>query len=106
MLKGDAPDADLDAVREDLFARCADEIAALQDRYGLQAVTLLEDAEQVSIRYPVQVWPTKVKAHNFDKTPEVTGTLMGIKGQYLMLDTGVLNVRKFGGYNLTLEIDP
>jgi len=24
--------------------------------------------------------------------------LLGIKGQYLILDNGVLNVRKYGGY--------
>jgi len=44
-----------------------------------------------------------VKAHNFDKTPRVEGRLMGIKGQYLMFDTGVLNIRKFGGYHVHLE---
>ena len=70
----------------------------------MQAVQLLDDAPEVAIRYPVQVWPSKVKAHNFDKTSLVEGTLLGIKGQYLMLDTGVLNVRKFGGYQIRLEI--
>jgi hypothetical protein len=35
----------------------------------------------------------------------VEGTLLGIKGQYLMLDTGVLNVRKFGGYQIQMEIE-
>jgi hypothetical protein len=38
---------------------------------------------------------------NFDTTPVVTGKLIGIKGQYLILDTGVLNIRKFGGYEIT-----
>jgi hypothetical protein len=32
--------------------------------------------------------------------PQVTGVLQGIKGQYLILDTGVLNLRKFGGYEI------
>jgi hypothetical protein len=39
---------------------------------------------------------------NFDKTPEITGVLQGIKGQYLILDIGVLNIRKFTGYQLSL----
>jgi hypothetical protein len=39
---------------------------------------------------------------NFDKTPEISGVLQGIKGQYLLLDTGVLNIRKFSSYNITL----
>jgi len=28
---------------------------------------------------------------------------MGIKGQYLILDTGVLNIRKFSGYNIEVN---
>ena len=33
----------------------------------------------------------------------VEGTLMGIKGQYLMFDTGVINVRKFTGYEIEVN---
>jgi hypothetical protein len=29
---------------------------------------------------------------------------MGIKGQYLMLDTGVLNIRKFSGYEVEVKV--
>ena len=47
--------------------------------------------------------PEKVKSLNFDKTPEISGTLQGIKGQYLILDSGVLNVRKFTGYQIGIE---
>ena len=28
---------------------------------------------------------------------------MGIKGQYLIFDTGVINIRKYGGYQLELS---
>jgi hypothetical protein len=31
------------------------------------------------------------------------GTLMGIKGQYLILDTAVINMRKYGGYHLQVD---
>jgi len=54
------------------------------------------------IRYPVLSFPSKIVALNLDKTPEVSGTLLGIKGQYLILDTGVLNVRKYTGYRLRI----
>ena len=50
-------------------------------------------------------YPEKVSAHNFDKNPVVEGCLLGIKGQYLMFDTGVLNIRKFGGYHIAVEIE-
>lgn len=59
-----------------------------------------QDSEVIDISYPVLEYPTKVVSLNFDKTPLVEGTLMGIKGQYLMFDTGVINIRKFGGYKV------
>ena len=49
-------------------------------------------------------YPAKVSAWNLDKTPEVSGRLLGIKGQYLMLDSGVFNVRKFTAYDIALEV--
>lgn len=49
--------------------------------------------------YPVQQYPDKVNSITFDKTPEIKGTLSGIKGQYLIFDDGrVLNIRKHNGY--------
>ena len=57
-------------------------------------------AEPVRIIYPVREYPAKVSSLNFDKAPVVEGTLQGIKGQYLLLDTGVINIRKFTGYEV------
>jgi hypothetical protein len=103
LLKADAEPIDLLAVRESLFDRLAPGIQALQSRFGLQALQPLIDAEVVEIRYPVDVYPTKIASHDLEKTPVVEGTLMGIKGQYLMLDTGVINVRKFTAYNVAVS---
>jgi len=103
MLKGNGEPVSLEEKRQELMRLCEDDIRALQDRFGLQALQLLEDEPSVSINYPVVEFPTKVSAHNFDKNPQVEGKLMGIKGQYLLLDTGVLNIRKFGGYHIELE---
>jgi hypothetical protein len=61
------------------------------------------DAQAQSIRYPVLDYPDKVRSLNLDKEPIVEGTLQGIKGQYLLLDTGVINMRKYGGYVLELS---
>ena len=83
-----------------LFAK---EIQALKDEHGDDAITPLNDEDLVDISYPVNEYPEKVKSFNFDKTPEIEGVLNGIKGQYLILDTGVLNIRKFTGYNVSLE---
>ena len=58
------------------------------------------DAEVQRFHYPVSQYPAKVKSHNLDKTPRVEGILEGIKGQYLILDSGVINLRKFTSYEI------
>lgn len=103
MLKGDAAACDLEAQRARLLEECRDEIEALQREHGLQAITPLADATEVSIRYPVLEYPKKVASFNLDKDPLVEGTLLGIKGQYLMFDTGVINMRKYGGYVVSVS---
>jgi len=103
MLKGQPEAIDLYAARDSLLAQYEETIAALQTEFGVQALQTLPEAEVVEITYPVSTYPDKVKALNFDKQAVVEGRLVGIKGQYLILDCGVLNVRKFGGYHLQLE---
>tara|TARA_R110002124_G_scaffold57039_3_gene160221 strand:- start:1880 stop:2716 length:837 start_codon:yes stop_codon:yes gene_type:complete len=104
MLKGDAEPVDLEAVRSRLMAECAVELDTLVKSHGIQSITELPDEPDVHISYPVLEYPTKVKSLNLDKTPSIGGTLMGIKGQYLMFDTGVINMRKYGGYNVSLQL--
>ncbi len=104
MLKGNGADVDLEAHQQELAKLCADGIAGLQDSHGVQAIQWLDASNTVAIDYPVLEWPVKVSSHNLDKTPRIEGTLLGIKGQYLMLDTGVINIRKYGGYNLLVKV--
>ena len=40
---------------------------------------------------------------NLDKTPEAGGVLQGIKGQYLIFDGGVINLRKYSGYRVEVR---
>ncbi len=105
MLKGSAEPRDLERERESLMVACAADIDALQQQHGLQAINVLEGEDVVNIDYPVLEYPTKVKSLNLDKTPSVGGTLMGIKGQYLIFDSGVINMRKYGGYSLSLSLN-
>ena len=104
MLKGNGAPQDLEQIRQQLMSSCEQGIADLMLNYGAASFEFLEDADEIRIDYPVLSWPEKVKAHNFDKQASVEGTLMGIKGQYLMLDTGVLNIRKFGGYEVEIKV--
>jgi hypothetical protein len=103
LLKQDALDLDLSSKRDELFELCHEEIEELQGHYGLQAVSLIYDAEQHNYQFPVTEYPTKIVSFNLDKTPVVEGILKGIKGQYLILDTGVINLRKYTSYNVSVE---
>ena len=60
----------------------------------------LMNEKMTFIEYPVLEYPKKVTSLNLEKTPTVEGTLLGIKGQYLILDTGVINMRKYQGYEI------
>ena len=102
MLKGDAEPLDLEAQRQRLMDECTPAVEQLRQEHGLQAITELSAAEVTRISYPVLEFPQKVKSFNLDKTPDIQGTLMGIKGQYLIFDTGVINMRKYGGYHLAV----
>ena len=56
------------------------------------------------IAYPVLQYPDRVTVLKLDATPAFTGTLTGIKGQYLLFADGhVLNVRAHAGYRVHLE---
>jgi len=103
MLKGEPEPCDLIERRDALVDLCQDNITTAGKTVGEENVSLLLDEQPRTFTFPVQTYPQKVSAHNFDKRPQVEGTLMGIKGQYLIFDTGVLNVRKFAGYRVTVE---
>lgn len=105
MLKGQIDPLDLAAERERLLGLCADELRALQQRFGLQAIQPLPDAQTLGIAYPVLQYPAKVVSLDLEKTPAIAGTLLGIKGQYLMLDSGVINIRKYGAYHVSFGVE-
>lgn len=103
MLKGDTDSLDLFAEKERLLDLCGKELKDLEQQFGLHAISILNGVDAVSINYPVMEFPDKISSFNFDKDPEIEGTLTGIKGQYLILDTGVINLRKYSGYQVTLS---
>jgi hypothetical protein len=100
MLKSKAEPIDLVTKRDELIAVCKAELDEIARRFGPEAIELLTDEPFVDIHFPVDSYPVKVKSFNFDKDAEVSGVLHGIKGQYLLLDTGVINIRKFTGYEV------
>jgi hypothetical protein len=59
-----------------------------------------------SIAYPVEQYPEKVSSVKLDKTGLIEGRLVGIKGQYLIWESGeVLNVRSHAGYRVQIDVN-
>ncbi len=65
---------------------------------------MLEKGEVTEIKYPVATNVTKLTSFNLDKEPTIEGKLIGIKGQYLLLENGVVNMRKHAGYHINIKI--
>ncbi|MBT5719120.1 MAG: DUF2797 domain-containing protein [Gammaproteobacteria bacterium] len=103
MLKGEATTLDMHAKAAELISKCESDLKELEDKFGFFAISVLNGVDTVNIEYPVVTYPEKVTSLNFDKTPIVEGALLGIKGQYLILDTGVINMRRFSGYEVALH---
>lgn len=105
MLKNEQPDACLQSAAADLQDKLAPMVRDLQSQFGIQAVQAVRNRESIALSYPVLQYPDKVSTLNPEKTPVITGQLQGIKGQYLILDSGVINIRKFSGYELALSVE-
>ncbi len=102
MLKGQAQAVDLKAHASELIPKISQSLAEIRLKFGEAAVKELNE-EVVNINFPVSEYLTKISSLNFDKTPSVGGILLGIKGQYLIFDQGVINIRKFSSYQISIE---
>jgi hypothetical protein len=99
MLKGNLEPIDLKQVAQSLHEHVQNEFKPhFEKRY-------CDDAQVVNIQYPVDRYPQKISSLSFDKTKSIQGVLLGMKGQYLILDTGVINMRNFSGYCIKMTID-
>ncbi len=108
LLKGEAEPLNLIEQRDQLLEEFAPKIQSIREEFSqhLEFNETLEFLGQElphEFVYPVTQYPEKIKSHNLDKTPKIRGVLQGIKGQYLILDTGVINIRKYSGYEIILR---
>ena len=102
MLKNEVEETDLYRLFESLWPEVSEHLDA----------ELLDDAELLAspdatlgIDYPALAYPQKITSFNLDKNPLAEGRLQAIKGQYLLLDSGVINIRKYGGYLVSMQAD-
>ena len=99
MLKGPPEPADLVHQAQALLPLCDQALAEAEPAVEAGQAEFIAAAER-TFDYPVLEYPGKVRSINAEKQPEISGTLLGIKGQYLILDTGVINLRKYAGYEV------
>lgn len=65
---------------------------------------IYDDDSITSISYPIIEYPMKVKTLKLEAASSYTGRLIGIKGQYLIFQDGlVFNVRSHAGYRISIE---
>lgn len=96
MLKNDVPEVDLMAERLKLEHLIPAEV---QEFFNPNKEDLYE------LQYPVLQYPSKVNSLSLDKSPNFSGKLTGVKGQYLMFEDGtVFNVRTFEGYVVKINV--
>ena len=103
MLKGNSADINLAAKARDLIPLISQSLADITAQFGNDAIEPLDMPLQ-NIHYPVNEFPKKISSYNFDKEPVIDDLLTGIKGQYLIFEKGVINIRKFTAYEVIAEV--
>ena len=65
----------------------------------------IESNSETHLNFPVAKYPEKPQSLNLIKTPEYTGKLVGVKGQYLIFeDDTVFNIRANEGLVVSIEL--
>lgn len=96
MLKNEVAEEDLKTVKEQLKSYLPEEV---KEYY-------LENEPVLDLNFPVSQYPVKLKSLNLSKTPNYSGVLKGIKGQYLIFeDQTVFNVRNNEGMVVELTVN-
>jgi hypothetical protein len=98
MLMGFDGSVDLLYERKQVLAKIENELRTI----GFP-VECIQNPTISRFEYPVIEYPKKITSLCFNKTKSISGTLMGIKGQYLIFDSGVINIRKYSGYELEMD---
>ena len=95
MLKNEVPNMDLITERNKVFDWLPNEV---KDYFP-------KEEKIIQMDFPVVHYPTKITSLNLDKTPNFSGKLAGIKGQYLLFEDGtVFNVRTYEGYVVKMSL--
>ncbi|GMA52490.1 hypothetical protein GCM10025857_38470 [Alicyclobacillus contaminans] len=90
------PEIDLGALKDEVAANLPE---------AFRAFVLADEREVHEFRYPrLEDVDIQTKSVSLDKVSEVSGRVYGVKGQYLLLDSGVWNVKKHSGYEVKVTV--
>lgn len=96
MLQGTPVALDLQQEAQTIKAIIAEDLAALVAQAKIELTPL--DVPVINLEFPVLQYPLKIASFNLERQPVIEDRLLGIKGQYLLFQAGVLNIRSFSGY--------
>ncbi len=68
-----------------------------------QKEKLLDSQKVYKFNYPVEKYPEKVSSLKLEKIYNLSRKLSGIKGQYLIFDDEVINIRAHSGFEISVE---
>jgi len=101
MLKNEVEPVDLYEIYDSCWPAVVSE---LDDEITNDIEIIAAKTDSQNFAYPARQYPSKIVSFNLDKTPGLEGRLDAIKGQYLILDNGVINIRKFAGYLVSITV--
>jgi hypothetical protein len=97
----DAAEIDLPELAARLRRDAAKELELLESRFA-GALSWSAEAVPERFEYPVMAYASPANGLSLTAGGEIVGTLLGIKGQYLMFDSGVFNVRRHTSYHVVV----
>ena len=96
LLRGDVPVLDM-------AQECVQLQSAIADLPA--GVSWIESRRLRTFTYPIVRYPSRLERLRLS-TGDVEGNLLGVKGQYLLLSSGVFNVRQHAGYEVRISLLP
>jgi hypothetical protein len=92
MLRGTPAPLDLEAERKIALAYWPADVPRVERADG-----------PLAFAYPKLADLAKIASISLEKTADIGATLLGIKGQYLIFDVGVINIRRHQGFEVTFK---
>lgn len=104
LLRTETEALDLIKIRDELLHQAEASLSKVISEFNPGVINLVNDVSLTELAYPVLTYPKTIKSLSFDKMTKIGGELQGIKGQYLIFDTGVINIRKYSGYLVKISV--